>query len=98
MAVESDENTRPFADLPGRQFNCRPIELAAQLSVATPEPAPEVAPATGEAAAVNYGLMDSLREGQSNITQVMQDFVKKTGSWQLRHPDWVALQGQPDTR
>jgi hypothetical protein len=82
----------------GRTGNCRPIELAAQLSVATPEPAPEVAPATGEAAAVNYGLMDSLREGQSNITQAMQDFVKKTGSWQLRHPDWVALQGQPDMR
>jgi hypothetical protein len=81
--AESDENTRPAADLPPLPdwLDSKPAgETPAAEAAPAPEPGP-AAPASGESGAVNYGLMDSLREGQSNVTQAMQDFVKKMGDF-----------------
>ncbi|MBA4379257.1 MAG: hypothetical protein C0393_00950 [Anaerolinea sp.] len=77
--VEGNENTRPVADLPPL-----PPGLASKINAAAPEPALKTAPAAvpvEDVSAVNYGLIDSLRESQSNINRAMGDFVKKMGDF-----------------
>ncbi len=82
---KESRSKRPTAEIPAM-----PEDLTSAAAAPVPEaaPAPTVtvtvtnpaAPAAG-AAAVDYGLLDSLRAGQASVTEATQKFIQKLGDY-----------------
>jgi hypothetical protein len=77
----TDENERPSANIPQP-----PSFLKSSNPAATPVPTPEPAPVPAIAEAVdqsatNYGLVDSLKQGKTELSENLKEFMDKVGTF-----------------
>ncbi|HVN16432.1 MAG TPA: hypothetical protein VMT73_11875 [Anaerolineales bacterium] len=66
---------RPTADIPAAP------DFQSADSTTPSVPAPAASTPSVPASDVDYGMLDSLRTGQANVTEAMQKFVQKLGDY-----------------